>query len=182
MLAYYPNPWENVLFCGKSGKNSSKPLMSSFLGEYEVAVDAKGRFLLPSGFRKQLADGAGERFVINRGFENCLSMFTVESWAALEAKVNKLNDFNPKVREFKRLFMNGANFVDVDNAGRILLPKQLQEYAGIKKDMVFSAQGNKIELWDKDTYYKYINDHAAGFSDLAAEVAGSGFTNPFENL
>jgi MraZ protein len=109
-------------------------------------------------------------------------MFTVDSWNVLAEKVNKLNDFNPKVREFKRLFMNGANFVDVDNAGRILLPKPLQEYASIKKDMVFSAQGNKIELWDKDTYYAYIREHASGFSNLAEEVAGSGFTNPFENL
>lgn len=156
--------------------------MTSFLGEYEVAVDAKGRFLLPSGFRKQLPEEAAVRFVINRGFENCLTMFTVDSWNVLAEKVNKLNDFNPKVREFKRLFMNGANFVDVDNAGRILLPKPLAEYAAIKKDMVFSAQGNKIELWDKDTYYAYIREHASGFSNLAEEVAGSGFTNPFENL
>src|SRR6478736_2442846 len=113
--------------------------MTSFLGEYEVAIDAKGRFLLPSGFRKQLPEGATERFVINRGFENCLTMYTHESWNALSEKINKLNDFNPKVREFKRLFLNGATMVDVDSAGRILLPKPLQEYAGIKKDIVFSA-------------------------------------------
>src|SRR5690606_39934562 len=63
---------------------------------------------------------------------------------------------------------------------RLLLPKLLQEYAGIKKDMILSAQGNKVELWYKDTYYTYIREHASGFSDLAAEVAGGGFTNPFE--
>lgn len=176
------NVWEKVLFCGRKGRIIPKSSMTSFLGEYEVAVDAKGRFLLPAGFRKQLPEDGAARFVINRGFENCLSMFTVDSWNVLAEKVNKLNDFNPKVREFKRLFMNGANFVDVDSAGRILLPKPLQEYASIKKDMIFSAQGNKIELWDKDTYYAYIRQHAAGFSDLAAEVAGSGFVNPFENL
>lgn len=156
--------------------------MSSFIGEYEVAIDAKGRFLLPSGFRKQLPKGAAERFVINRGFENCLTFFPIEAWNALAEKVNKLNDFNPKVREFKRLFMNGATMVDLDNAGRVLLPKSLQEYAGIKKDMIISAQGNKAELWDKDNYYEYIRQHASGFSDLAAEVAGGDFMNPFENM
>ena len=156
--------------------------MTSFLGEYEVALDAKGRFLLPSGFRKQLPENAAEKFVVNRGFENCLTMYPMDSWNALAEKINKLNDFNPKVREFKRLFLNGANIVEVDSAGRILLPKPLQEYASIKKEMIVSAQGNKVELWDKDTYYNYIRQHAGGFSDLAAEVAGGDFINPFENL
>ncbi|HXS35473.1 MAG TPA: division/cell wall cluster transcriptional repressor MraZ [Flavipsychrobacter sp.] len=157
-------------------------MMANFLGEYEVAVDAKGRFLLPSGFRKQMPEGAAEKFVVNRGFEHCLTLYPIESWNVLSEKINKLNDFNPKVREFKRLFLNGATTVELDSAGRLLLPKQLQEYAGIKKDVVMSAQGNKVELWDKDTYYAYINQHAASFSDLAAEVAGGDFINPFENI
>jgi MraZ protein len=155
--------------------------MTSFLGEYEVAVDAKGRFLLPSGFRKQLADGTGDRFVINRGFENCLTIYLMEAWSAISDKVNRLNDFKPNVREFKRLFLNGATIVEADSADRILIPKQLQEYAGIKKDAVLSAQGNKLELWDKDTYYNYLNQKAGGFSKLAEEVAND-FGNPFENL
>ena len=171
--------WVNVLLCGKKCKYS---IMTSLLGEYEVAIDAKGRFLLPSSFRKQLPDGAAERFVVNRGFEHCLTLYPLDSWNVLAEKMNRLNDFNPKVREFKRLFLNGATMVDVDSAGRLLLPKPLQEFAGIKKDMVFSAQGSKVELWDKDTYYNYINQHATSFSDLAAEVAGGDFINPFENI
>ena len=156
--------------------------MTSFLGEYEVALDQKGRFLLPSGFRKQLPENAAEKFVINRGFENCLSLYPLEGWNVLADKINRLNDFNKKVREFKRLFLNGATTVEMDNAGRILIPKTLQEYADLKKDIIFSAQGNKVELWNKDSYYNYIRQHADGFSDLAAEVAGGDFMNPFENL
>ena len=117
-------------------------------------MDAKGRFLLPSGFRKQLPEGSAERFVINRGFENCLTLYPMDSWTVLSEKINKLNDFNPKVREFKRLFLNGANIVEADSAGRILLPKPLQEYAGLKKDIIMSAQGNKVELWDKYLFPK----------------------------
>ena len=155
--------------------------MTNFLGEYEVAIDAKGRFLLPSGFRKQLAEGMGEKFVINRGFENCLSIYTMDTWNAISEKINRLNDFKPNVREFKRLFLNGATIVEVDSADRILLPKPLQEFAGIKKDAVLSAQGNKVELWDKDTYYNYLRERVGGFSRLAEEVAND-FGNPFENL
>ena len=156
--------------------------MLSLLGEYEVAIDAKGRFLVPSGFRKQLPDGEGDRFVINRGFDNCLSLFPMSSWTEMSEKLSKFNDFNPKAREFKRLFLNGATKVELDSAGRILLPKPLQEYSGIKKDMVFSAQGNKVELWDKDTYYNYINQKAGNMSDLASEVAGGDFINPFDSF
>ena len=155
--------------------------MSSFLGEYEVALDAKGRFLLPSGFRKQMPKGSEEKFVVKRGFENCLTLYPIATWTKLAEKIDKLNDFNPKVREFKRLFLNGANIVDVDSAGRLLLPKPLQEYAGMNKDIVFAAQGDKVELWDKDTYYKYMNQQSGNMSDLAAEVAGGDFMNPFED-
>ena len=155
--------------------------MASFLGEYEVAIDAKGRFLLPSGFRKQLADGTGEKFVVNRGIESCLTIYTVDTWNAISEKINLLNDFKPNVRTFKRLFLNGATIIEVDSADRILIPKPLQEYAGIKKDAVLSAQGNKLELWDKDTYYNYLREHAGGFSKLAEEVADD-FGNPFENI
>jgi MraZ protein len=155
--------------------------MTSFLGEYEVAVDPKGRMLLPIALRKQLPDGAGEKFVVNRGIENCLSIYTTETWNVISEKINRLNDFKPNVRLFKRLFLNGATIVEKDNTDRILIPKPLLEYADIKKDAVLSAQGNKLELWNKDTYYNYLRDHAGGFSKLAEEVADD-FGNPFENL
>ena len=137
--------------------------------------------MLPSGFRKQLAEGEGEKFVINRGFENCLTIYTLSVWNAITEKINKLNDFKPEVREFKRLFLNGANIVEPDSADRLLVVKSLMEYAGIKKDAVLSAQGNKLELWDKDTYYNYLRQHAGGFSKLAEDVAND-FGNPFENM
>src|ERR1700729_663272 len=153
--------------------------MVSFLGEYEVAIDAKGRFLLPSGFRKQMAEGPGEQFVIKRDFENCLTIYPVSTWNAISEKINRLNDFKPGVREFKRLFLNGATMVDLDSADRMLVPKPLQEYAAIKKDAVLAAQGNKLELWDKDTYYNYLRQNAVNMSRLAEEGAND-FGNPFE--
>jgi MraZ protein len=155
--------------------------MTSFLGEHEVALDPKGRFLLPVGIRKQLPEGTAGKFVINRGFENCLTLYTIDTWNAISDKINKLNDFKPNVREFKRLFLNGATMIEVDSADRLLISKQLMDFAGIKKDAVLSAQGNKLELWDKDTYYTYLRERAGGFSKLAADVADD-FGNPFENL
>ena len=153
--------------------------MHSFLGEYEVSIDAKGRFLLPAGLRKQLPEGAGDRFVLNRGFENCLVLYTMDIWQVLSVKMNKLNDFNQKERAFKRLFLNGASIVELDGAGRMLLPKNLMEYASLSKDMILAAQGNKVELWDKESYHNYMKQNVGGLSLLAEEVGGSEFFNPF---
>ena len=152
--------------------------MTNFLGEYEVALDAKGRFLVPSGFRKQLPESNGGNFVVNRGFEKCLVLYTTEVWNPIANKINKMNDLVPSVRDFKRLFMNGATPMELDSADRLLLSRQLLEYAGIKKDMIIAAQGNKVELWDKDTYYEYLRQNAAKMGALAAELAKD-YGNPF---
>lgn len=153
--------------------------MPSFIGEYEVAIDAKGRFLMPAGLRRQLPEGQGEHFVVNRGFEPCLVLYTMEVWDVIAAKIGKLNDFNPKERALKRLFLNGANVVELDGAGRMNLPKNLMEYAGLSKEMVLASQGNKVELWDKTAYNNYMKQNVGNLSLLAEEVGGGEAFNPF---
>jgi MraZ protein len=147
--------------------------MIGFLGEYEATLDAKGRFLLPAGFKKQLAESAGEQYVINRGFEKCLSLYPMSEWQPIFEKISKLNDFDPKVREFRRYFLNGATIVDLDSAGRLLLPKSLMSYASLEKDIVLAAASNKIEIWDKNKYQEFFENFSPGsFSDLAQQVMG----------
>ncbi|HVG41486.1 MAG TPA: hypothetical protein VM888_07720, partial [Chitinophagaceae bacterium] len=102
--------------------------MTGFLGEYEATVDAKGRFLLPARFKRQLPEGEITTFVINRGFEKCLSLYPKKSWDPLYNQISTLNDFDPKVREFRRYFLNGATEVEQDTAGRILIPQNLKDY------------------------------------------------------
>ncbi|MDO9373554.1 MAG: division/cell wall cluster transcriptional repressor MraZ [Ferruginibacter sp.] len=144
--------------------------MIGFLGEYEVTLDAKGRFLLPAGFRKQLAEGANQ-FVINRGIEACLSLYPMQSWEPIFSEVSKLNDFDPKVRKFRRYFLNGATNVELDSAGRLLLPRALMDYAGLEKDAVLVSAVNKIEIWDKTKYTQFFESFSPdSFSDLANEV------------
>lgn len=145
--------------------------MISFLGEYDATIDAKGRFLLPAGLKKQLPENDSAQFVINRGFEKCLTLYPLQSWNPLFSKISKLNDFNPKVREFRRYFLNGATQVETDTANRILLPKNLLEHAGLKKDIVLVSALNKIEIWDKQQYQQFFETFTAEtFSDLANEV------------
>ena len=106
--------------------------MTGFLGEFEATLDAKGRFLLPAGFKKQLPESETSRFVINRGFEKCLALYPMRTWEPLFAKITGLNEFDPKQREFRRAFLNGATYVEPDTAGRILLPPSLKAYADLQ--------------------------------------------------
>ena len=143
----------------------------SFLGEYEATMDAKGRFLLPAGIKRQLPENEITRFVINRGFEKCLSLYPLQSWQPLFNQISTLNDFDQEVRSFRRYFLNGAIEVEQDTAGRILIPQNLKEYAGLGKDLVLAAAVNKIEIWNKDEYQKFFESYSPNdFSRLAQSV------------
>lgn len=155
-------------------------IMVGFLGEYEIAMDAKGRFLMPSGFRKQLPEDQNLQFVINRGSEKCLNLYTIQEWDKITVRLARLNDFIPKVQMMKRLMLNGASVLEPDSAGRILLPKSLQLYASLKKELVFSANINKVEIWDKDSYYNHLQEHSHELGDLSNEVFGNEYLDPFQ--
>ena len=145
--------------------------MISFIGEYESTIDTKGRFLLPSGFKKQIPETGSASFVLNRGFEKCLTLYPIQSWQPLFEEISQLNDFDPKVREFRRYFLNGATQIELDTAGRLLLPKNLMEYASLEKDIVLVSAVNKIEIWDKNKYQQFFDAISPeSFSKLANEV------------
>ncbi len=168
------NEWKKWV---KVGKCVNLCHIMQLIGEFQINLDGKGRFLMPAGIKKQVADGELRDVIINRGFEKCLVIYPASTWASLQKKLNTLNDFNPKAREFKRLFLNGATNVELDKAGRVLLSKALTEYADISKEMVLIGLGNKMELWSSEAYQEYMSDNVSGFSDLASEVAGTDFFN-----
>lgn len=154
--------------------------MIGFLGEYEATLDAKGRFLLPVGFKKQLSEEAGNQFVLNRGFEKCLTLYPMKSWDPIFSELSKLNDFDPKVREFRRYFLNGATVLEMDTAGRLLVPANLKEHAGLEKDIVLVAAMNKLEIWDKSKYQQLFESFSPeAFSQLAEKVMTGG--NPSQS-
>jgi len=146
--------------------------MIGFLGEYEATIDTKGRFLLPGGIKKQLPEGES-RFVISRGFEKCLNLYPMNTWESIMERISKLNDFDPKVRQFKLLFLGGATEVELDSAGRMLLPPSLKEHAALQKDIVLASNVDKINIWDAGKYKQFFEDFSSdAFSSLALDVMG----------
>jgi len=146
--------------------------MSSLIGEYQCKVDAKGRFMLPAGLKRQLDPAAKDQFVINRGFEGCLVMYPSNEWEVETEKIKGLNLFVTKNRKFLRQFHNGATQLGLDGTGRVLLPKPLMAGVGITKEIVLFAYANRIEVWDKAKYEEVMNDGLDDFAQLAEDVMG----------
>jgi MraZ protein len=146
--------------------------MLNLIGEFECKIDAKGRLMLPSGLKKQLPKGEQENFVVNRGFENCLVLYPFLEWKKIITEVDKLNLYNKKNREFVRFFYRGASEISLDGNNRLLLPKNLLDYAKIDKDLVLFAFSNRIEIWSKEAYAGLLTDEPEDFAKLAEEVMG----------
>jgi len=146
--------------------------MANLFGEYVCKLDAKGRFMLPAGLKKQLPEADQERFVLNRGFEKNLTLYPDSEWQKITKEINSLNLYNKKNREFVRYFYRGASEVVCDGASRLLLPRTLAEYASVDKELVLFAYGNRIEIWSKELYEATMDAEPEEFSDLAEEVMG----------
>ena len=144
----------------------------SLLGEYEVSLDSKGRFRLPTGLLAQLSHPAGLEFVVNRGFEKCLTLFPKVVWDEVKKPVDALNLFDKKNRAFARYFYRGATELTPDSADRILIPKRLLEYAGAEKKLVLYCLRDRIEIWAEAEYERNFEEEEFDFSDLAQDVLG----------
>ena len=148
--------------------------MNYLIGTYECKVDVKGRVLIPSAFKKQLASVIKKGFVLKRAvFQSCLELYPISQWEDLIARVNSLNRFKKKNNDFIRRFTAGVKFIELDNNGRLLIPKDLIEFSNIKRDIVLSSSVNIIEIWDKQSYESAVVDSRDDFAQLAEEVMGS---------
>ncbi len=146
----------------------------NLIGTYECRADAKGRVMISSAFKKQLSSVLQDGFVVKRAvFQPCLELYPMQEWNLMMQKINKLNKFKKKNNDFIRRFTAGVQLVDTDATGRILIPKNLMDFAGIEKQVVMSSSVNIIEIWDKDKYEKAIDDATVDFADLAEEVMGN---------
>ena len=155
--------------------------MINLIGEYNCKADAKGRVMFPSTFKKQLASVLQNGFVLKQSiFEPCLELYPMEEWDKTMLDISKKNRFNKKTNDFIRIFSAGVKLTELDATGRFLIPKNLCDFAGIKKEIVMSAAAGIIEIWDKDRYQETIAKGAENFAKLAEDVMGDANTNEDE--
>ena len=129
-------------------------------GEYEHTIDGKGRMFLPSNFRLEL----GETVYLTRSVETCVCIYPAEEWKHFHAKLDELPPI--RARDVKRSLCASANETDVDSQGRVLIPQQLRDLAGLQKSVEVIGVGEKAEIWDVDAY----NESKTGMDATALEA------------
>ena len=134
------------------------------IGEYEHSLDAKGRLIMPAKLRTDM----GEKFIITKGLDGCLFVFSQNEWSNFESKLKELPLTNKNARDFVRFFLSGATECEIDKQGRFLLVNTLREYAEITKEVIIIGVGTRLEIWNKDKWKKYnSNDNIS--ADTIAE-------------
>lgn len=149
---------------GEWGSRQPSGVSVMFMGEYQHALDSKGRLFIPVRLREEL----GERFIMTRGLDRCLFAYPLSEWARLEQKLKELPFTRSEARAFVRFFFAGAVECELDNQGRVLIPPALRSYAGIEKETAIIGVSTRVEIWSREvweTYSANVRDNYAEFAE-----------------
>ncbi|MBR9885593.1 division/cell wall cluster transcriptional repressor MraZ [Marinobacterium lacunae] len=140
-----------------------------FRGVNPINLDGKGRLAIPARYRESISDHCDGRMVATIDTESkCLLLYPQPEWDEIQAKIEALPSFNPAARRIQRLLIGHATDLDMDAAGRLLMPAPLREYAGLDKKIVLLGQGRKFEIWSEElwnmTRDEYLQDVEAGMT------------------
>jgi len=157
--------WRKVV---KSG--TKKEWKNLLIGEYEHSIDTKGRLIMPA----KLKEGIGEKFVITKGLDGCLFVYSEKEWQIFEEKLRTFPLTNKDARALMRFFLAGAMECELDKQGRFLIAGNLREFAGLEKEVVIIGVLNKIEIWSKDKWLKYSEEENNSADEIAEKMADLG--------
>ena len=137
-----------------------------FMGEYHHTIDEKGRIIIPSKFREDL----GEKFIITRGIENCLFLYSLSSWEKITNKLESLPFTKKDARQFVRFFLSGATTAEFDKQGRVNVTSPLISYADLQKDCVVIGTGDRLEIWSQENWNAFFESASSNMSDIAENL------------
>lgn len=137
-----------------------------FMGEHHHNIDDKSRLIIPSKFREEL----GEEFIITRGIENCLFVYSKEDWQKIVMKLESLPFTKKDARNFIRFFLSGATVAEFDKQGRVNISQPLVSYSNLKKECVVIGAGNRLEIWSKEDWESFFNSAKDNMSDIAENL------------
>lgn len=140
------------------------------IGEYAHSIDAKGRLIMPA----KLKDDIGEKFVITKGLDGCLFVYSQKEWSNFEEKLRAFPLTNKDARALIRFFLAGAMECEIDKQGRFLITSNLREFAGLEKEVIIVGVLNKIEIWSKDKWTEYSEKENMEADEIAEKMSNLG--------
>ena len=133
------------------------------MGEYHHNIDEKGRIIIPSRLRDEL----GDNVIVTRGLDDCLFLYSMDEWSLLVSKLKSLPFTKRDARNFSRMFLSGATGCLFDKQGRVKISSPLIDYASLNHECVIIGVNDRIEIWSKEKWDKFICESTNEFSDLA---------------
>lgn len=118
-----------------------------FRGATQITLDAKGRLAIPARYRERLAARCNGQLICTVDQDHCLLLYPLPDWEEIERKLMRLSSFNKSTRRLQRLMVGYASELELDGNGRVLIPRELREFAALERDVMLIGQGNKFELW-----------------------------------
>ena len=149
-----------------SGTMWRKVVIIMLMGEYHHNIDEKSRLIIPAKFRSEL----GERFVITKGLDKCLFVYSEVEWNKLMQKVSSLQFTKKNVRAFERTFIGGASLIEFDKQGRINITSPLVHYANIIKECVIIGVSERLEIWSKEEFDRYMTDNEDNLEEITENI------------
>ena len=140
--------------------------MTFFTGRYDSKLDSKGRLVLPSKFKSQLPEDGGHELVIQKGIEPYLSIYPLLEFRKLVSKVSGLSEFNEENRQVRLAFFSSIASVELDDNGRLLIPKNMLAHAGLQKEVVLIGMNNLIVVWEPVLFEKHLLKDQQEYSKL----------------
>ena len=140
------------------------------IGEYAHSIDAKGRLIMPA----KLKEDIGEKFVITKGLDGCLFVYSQKEWKNFEDKLRAFPLTNKDARALMRFFLAGAMECEIDKQGRFLITSNLREFAGLEKEVIIVGVLNKIEIWSKDKWTAYTEKENLEADEIAEKMSNLG--------
>ena len=153
----------------KLGIKWGKVVKFMLMGEYRNSIDTKGRIVIPSKFREEL----GNKIILTRGLDGSLFIYSEDAWNKLTEKLQTLSFTEKESRNFTRFLLSGANTLEFDKQGRIIIPSYLKEYANFSKEVVLVGVLNRVELWSCDAWDKFMTDNFDDLSSISSDLFGS---------
>lgn len=136
------------------------------LGEFHHNIDDKGRLVIPTKFREDL----GQEFILTRGIEKCLYVYSKTEWENLVGKLNTLPFTKKVTRTFTRFFYSGATACEFDKSGRMSITSPLVSYAGLDKECIIIGVNDHLEIWDSKAFEEFMNDNSDIIEDIAENL------------
>ena len=141
------------------------------MGEFHHNIDEKSRLIIPSKFRSEL----GERFIITKGLDKCLFVYSEVEWNKIMSKVSNLQFTKKNVRAFERAFIGGASITEFDKQGRINITSPLVHYAGITKECVIIGVNERLEIWALEEFNNYMKVNEESLEEITEDIFESNY-------